>query len=86
MGAATGMTGEWPWPVRVFPLYASIIVGGRGRFLGLLPHGPPHEDDQRDQRDLDRKHQPQKTPRHSRDPTLWNSEINAKKAREASIP
>src|SRR5207248_11201928 len=59
------------------------VLGG-GRLLGPLLDRPPHDHDQRDQRDLERQHEPHESPRHSLDRTHSAPKIHAQSSRDVS--
>ena len=67
VGSTTGQAGEGPWADGdAGPALDAALVVGIGRVLRLLLDRPPDDVDQAGQRQLERKHQPQKSPRHVR--------------------
>ena len=70
VGATAGTARERPAGVGRVALDAPVVVRRR-RLLRRLLDRPPHDVDQGGDRELQRQHQPQKSPRHSgNDPTL----------------
>ena len=65
MWATPGEPGRRLWGMRMAELAtaATTLLGGR-RLLGPLFDRPPHDHDQRDQRDLERQHEPDESPSH----------------------